>query len=303
MRRQFDFIKWAKVWLAISLVVIAVGLVSLATRGINLSVDYTGGTELELQFGQELTVTQVREAVAELSGKSPAVKKVGGGEVGTDFIVTTPRLTDQERLDLVAKLKERLGTEVTVLSVDDVSGTIRSELIRNAVLAVLIATAFQLVYIGFRFEFRSGVTAVLALVHDVLVTLGMVSLLGLEVGPAFVAAVLTIIGYSVNDTIIIFDRIRENLQRQKKGRGESLAELVNRSLNETVARSLYTSVTVLLVLASILWLGGETTRDFAATLFIGTIAGAYSSVCFAAPIWYWWRQAGEGKRPRTAGAR
>ncbi|MCG0239592.1 MAG: protein translocase subunit SecF [Firmicutes bacterium] len=302
MRRQFDFIKWAKVWLAISLVVIAVGLVSLATRGINLSVDYTGGTELELQFGQELTVTQVREAVAELSGKSPAVKKVGGGEVGTDFIVTTPRLTDQERLDLVAKLKERLGTEVTVLSVDDVSGTIRSELIRNAVLAVLIATAFQLIYIGFRFEFRSGVTAILAVVHDVLVTLGMVSLLGLEVGPAFVAAVLTIIGYSVNDTIIIFDRIRENLQRQK-GRGESLADLVNRSLSETVTRSLYTSVTVLLVLAAILWLGGETTRDFAATLFIGTVAGAYSSICFAAPIWYWWRQAGEGKRSRAARAR
>lgn len=291
MRFHFDFMKWAKVSIGISLVVTLVGVISLATRGINLSVDYTGGTQMELQFDKDLTVAEVRDAVSTLSGKSPTVKKaeLKGQATGSEFLITTPRLTDEERLGLVEKLKEQLATEVEIIAVNDVSGTIRAELIQEALIALAIASVFQVIYITLRFEYRFGITAVVALLHDALITLGLVSLLGIEVGPAFVAAVLTVVGYSVNDTIIIFDRIRENLRT--KAKGESLPAMVNRSLNETLVRSLNTTLTTLVVLGSIMILGGDTTRDFATTLFIGITSGAYSSIFIAAPIWFWWKNA------------
>ncbi|MEW5933204.1 MAG: protein translocase subunit SecF, partial [Bacillota bacterium] len=188
----------------------------------------------------------------------------------------------------------------TVLRVEDVHGVIARNLIMQAVLAVLIALVGILIYLAFRFEYRFGVAAVLALLHDAIVVLGAFALFRVEVGSPFVAAVLTIVGYSVMDTVVVFDRIRENLKF--KQRGQSYGEVANLSINQVVGRSVKTSLTVFFAVMAVLLFGGKTTRDFALALAIGVISGTYSSIFIASPIWVWWREREERARRRAAEA-
>lgn len=299
MRRPLPFMRFAKVWVGISVLTLVVAVVSLATRGVNLGIDYRGGTELELRFAEARTVPEVREAVARSVGGSPVVKQVElkGQPTGSEFLVTTASLTPDQRAKLRADLEKSLG-KFEVISESEVSPTIRKELITKALLAVAIASAMELIYIAIRFEFKFGVAAIAALLHDAVVLLGFFSLLGMEVGPAYLAAVLTVLGYSDNDTIVVFDRIRENLRNPR--RGESLEALVDRSISETIVRSLNTAGTALVSVAAILFFGGETTRDFALALFVGILSGTYSSIFVATPLWFWWKQA--EKRPAGAKA-
>lgn len=284
-----DFMKTAKYWIGFSVLVTLLGVVSLFVRGLNLGIDFTGGSLLDLRFGQPQTIESVREALG------PDHQKAGiklASLDGREVLVTTAALPEEERVRLFEILKARLG-DFEALRVEQVQGVISGELTRQALGSVAVASVLQLIYITFRFEFRFGVAAVIALLHDSLITLGLFSLLGTEVGAPFIAAILTVLGYSIMDTIVIFDRIRENLKFRKK---ESLRDLINRSISQSLRRSLLTSATTLVATLAILIFGGQTTKDFALALAIGIAAGTYSSIFVASPIWLWWNEAVESRK-------
>lgn len=276
---MFNFIRHRKKWYIISLIIILPGLISLMLQGLNLGIDFTGGNIMEVRLEQGVQIQQVREVVEELEyGKGHNIQKSGAN----DYLIRTRELTEEESAKLVSALEDKLG-EVILLFNDRVGPTIGEELTTNAILALVIASALMLVYITYRFEFKQGLAAIVALLHDSLIVLGIFSIFQIEVNTYFVAAILTIIGYSINDTIIIFDRIRENLKMQKKG--ETLEDLVNVSLWQTLARSINTVMTVIFVLVALYFLGGTTIKTFVLAMLIGVISGAYSSIFNASPVW------------------
>jgi len=276
---MFNFIKHRKIWYLFSMLVIVPGLVSLALQGLNLGIDFTGGNIMEVRLEQGVKVQQVRQVVEDLGyGASRNIQESGAN----DYLIRTRELSEVESAKLIATMEEKLGKTV-LLRNERVGPVIGKELTTKAVLALLIASALMLVYITFRFEFKQGVAAIVALLHDSLVVLGIFSIFQIEVDTAFVAAILTIIGYSINDTIIIFDRVRENMKTRKKG--ESLEDLVNFSLWQTLARSINTVLTVVFVLVALYFLGGTTTKTLVLAMLIGVISGAYSSIFNASPVW------------------
>ena len=291
MKFQFDFMRWRYLFYALSLAVIIPGLVSLGLRGLNLGIDFTGGNLIQVQFKQPVAIEQVRKVLAEQNIGSHRVQQ---GE-GNQFLLRTPELTEAENDRLLAALRSKLGA-MEVLRNEKVGAVIGRELTMNAIWALLIGWALMLLYISVRFQFYFGVAALLALVHDVLVTVGFFSLFQIEVDSSFVAAILTLIGYSINDTIVIFDRIRESLKVMRKS---PLAEVINYSINVSLVRTITTSLTVIMVLVALLLLGGETTKGFALALLVGTITGTYSSDCVASPL-YMELQQRWGERRRAA---
>ncbi len=282
----------------ISLLFIIPGLISLFIQGLNLGIDFTGGSRLNLLFNKAVTTSAVREVLDDFQlGKSSTIQMSGAKEV----LIRTKPLNEDERNKLVAALKDKIGA-VTVLSDDKVGPIIGRELTLKAIYALLVASLLMVIYISIRFEFKSGIAAIIALLHDVLVTIGVFSILQIEIDSTFVAAILTIIGYSINDTIIIFDRIRENMRTRPKG--ESLPETVNRSLLQTMTRSINTVMTVVFTLIALLIFGGETTKVFALALLVGVVSGAYSSIFNASQLWVDFKLAEAGKRAIQArGAR
>lgn len=276
----------AKYWIGASLIVTLIGLVSLVTQGLNLGLDFTGGSLLDLKFDQPQTVEKVRAALGP-DLKDSAVRLASPD--GTQVLITTRPLDEDKRLQLFESMKKDLGN-FTALRVEKVEGVISRDLTSQGLKALLIATVLQIIYISIRFEFKFAVTAIAALLHDTIIVLGLFSLFQVEVSAPFIAAMLTVMGYSVMDTIVIFDRIRENLRYRKK---ETLTEIVNKSINQSLTRSLYTSATTLLAAGAILFFGGTTTREFALALFLGVLSGTYSSILVASPIWLWWKEAEE----------
>lgn len=287
---KFEIIRRSKLWFVISTVLIAVGLFSMLTRGFNLGIDFAGGAILDLRFEQAVTVSQVRDALKAQNLENSTIQLAGETSAGKsrNVFVRTHALEDETRRAVMADLQQQLGA-FDVLRVEKVGAVIGEELTRQALLAMVISWILMIMYITFRFEFRFAVSGVAALVHDLLIVLGAFSLFQLEIDSAFVAALLTIIGYSINDTIVIFDRIRENMKSRR--RSEPLGEMVDRSIWQTMTRSIYTVMTVLFVTAALYWFGGDTTKNFSLALLIGFIAGAYSSIFIASPIWVWWRTA------------
>lgn len=304
---RIDFIGHRSWFYAFSGTLILIGLVSLLFRGPNYSIDFTGGNAYTLRFSQPVAEDQLR-AVLGQQGISNVVIRVDRSDPD-QAIVRTPYLDPEAEAKMLDTVKARFG-EVEATSGDAVSPTIGGELVRNAVIGTILACLGILIYVAVRFEYRFATAGVLALVHDVLITTGIFSLFHLEVDSAFIAALLTIVGYSINDTIVVFDRIRDNLKRRGK---ETLEALANRSINETFVRSVNTSATAFLAITAIYLLGGATTRNFALALMIGIFFGTYSSICVATPIWLWWRKRDErvlaasssaaSSRPRAARAR
>lgn len=276
---SFHFVKLRKIWYVISLAVIVPGLISLMLQGLNLGIDFTGGSLVEVRFKEPATIEEVRGVV---SGQGLEFAKGIQKSGKTDFLIRTRELTEEESAALISALEENVG-ELDLLRNDRVGPTISRELVWDALWALLVAAGLILIYISIRFEFKQGIAAIIAILHDVFVVLGVFSLLQMEVNSAFVAAMLTIIGYSINDTIIIFDRIRENLRTGK--RGEGLEDLVNKSLWQTLTRSLNTVLTVVFVLVALLILGGSTIQNFVFAMLVGVISGAYSSIFTASPVW------------------
>ncbi|SFG51010.1 preprotein translocase subunit SecF [Desulfotomaculum arcticum] len=275
---MFHFIKHRKIWYIISLLVILPCLGSLITRGLNLGIDFTGGNLIEFKMGPDVTIQQVRETVDQLGYGSSRIQQSGNDT----YLIRTVELEEEESAKLVSNLQTKLH-DVQLLRNERVGPVIGKELTMKAIMALLIASVLMLIYITFRFEFKQGIAAIIALLHDILVVIGVFSLFQIEIDSAFVAAILTIIGYSINDTIIIFDRIRENMKTRKKG--ETLEDLANISLWQTLARSINTVLTVMFVLLALYFIGGITIKTFVLAMIIGVSSGAYSSMFNASPVW------------------
>ena len=283
---NFDIAGKAKIWFVISLLIIIPGLISMATRGFNFGIDFTGGTIMDLRFENPVTLAQVRESLKpfnlegstiQLSGEDSAV------ESSKDVMIRTGDLEEVQRKEVMAGIRSAVGN-YEVMREEKVGATIGSELILNAVLALVISWAMIILYVAWRFEFKFGISAVIALIHDILIVLAFFSFTQRQVDSSFVAALLTIVGYSINDTIVIFDRIRENLKIHSRRGGDS-AEIVNRSIYQTLTRSLYTVFTCLFTTFALFFFGGETTKDFAFALIVGFCSGCYSSIFIAGPLW------------------
>lgn len=286
-----NLIKIRKYWYILSLLIIIPGLVSYFTRGLNYGIDFTGGSLVEVKFDQPVKVENIQGLLNELGlGKESQIQTSAGNTV----LIRTRDLSQEESDRLLKGLSQKVGS-MKLLRNEKVGPTIGKELRQKAILSVLIAFALMLIYIAIRFEFLQGVAAILALIHDILVTVGLVSIFQLEVNNAFIAALLTIVGYSIHDTIVIFDRIRENLRMRKKD--QPLDELIHHSIMQTLTRSVNTVLTVIFCLVALIVFGGVTIRPFMITLLIGVISGAYSSIFNASPLWYDFRRMKEASAP------
>jgi len=278
----FNLIRARRYWYALSLLVIVPGVISLCLHGLNLGIDFTGGNVLQARLGRPASVQQVREVLDAQGipglGANSEIQQYGT----TGFIIRMPVLSEDQSNGLIKALGEKFGG-ITVDQNQKVGPVIGRELTENAFLSILVAAVLIVIWVTIRFEFLQGLAAIIALLHDTLVVTGLFSLFRIQVDSSFVAAILTITGYSINDTIVIFDRIREN--RKNVGRGMELEDLVNVSLWQTVARSINTVLTVIFVLAALLLVGGATIKTMVLALLIGVISGGYSSIFNASPLW------------------
>jgi len=288
---QINFMGKRRMWYLVSALIIGAGLVSLAVKGLSFGIDFLGGTELIVQFQQPVEIADVRGAMTTIGFGRAEIKTFGSDQ---DILIRTSTIELEGGGAVGDRLREGLRTAFpnnpfVVLKEDKIGPKIGAELRRDAIYAVLASLVAIWIYIGFRFKFVYGLGAVAALTHDVLLTLGMVSLfdglLNLEFDQNMVAAFLTIVGLSVNDTVVIFDRIREN---QKIHKTMDLEQLMNRSINETLSRTIITMSTITAVLLVLLLLGGEVNRGFAFALVIGISTGTYSSIYIASAVVLEW---------------
>ncbi len=276
-----DIIGKRKLWMSISGIVILIGLVSILFQGMNLGIDFAGGTIMEFTFDQAVSNQEIRE---ELKGFD-LTKKITIQQTGSNNGV----LIRMEKLSAstIAQIEETLEGKYSgqMLRTESVGATIGKELRNKALLSLVLASIAIVAYISMRFEFRFAIAAIAALLHDLLIVLGIFSLLRIEINGPFVAALLTIIGYSINDTIVIFDRIREKIKLSKR---QSFASLTNTAILDTLPRSINTSLTTLLPILAIIFLGGTTIQNFMIALLVGMLSGTYSSIFVASPILVEW---------------
>ena len=281
MKNNYEFNKYNKVFNYISIFISVISIVFLLFKGLNFGVDFKGGTLIEIRIDNINVKTQdVRNAFNKLNLEDLTVKKFGND---TDYIVKFKR-SDLNNPNFIKDLKNDLNIyleDYKFRRVENVGPKVSSELLLDGILAIAIALSAMLIYIWFRFEWQFSLGAIIAIFHDVLITLGIFSALNLEINLSIVAAVLTIVGYSMNDTVVIFDRVRENLKKYSK---IQIYELTNLSINETLSRTLITSVTTLLALFSIFLFGGEILKGFSFAMILGVILGTYSSIYIANPI-------------------
>lgn len=294
-RKSIGFMAKKPIFFLISLVIIAAGFVGMGVNhangngALNLSLEFVGGTATTVDMGRDYTLAEIDDEVVpyfeEITGDSNVqVQKVEG----SNQVVYKTRVLDlTEREELNKSLEENLGVDTSTLSSNNISSTISGEMTKDAVIAVIISTICMLIYIWFRFsDLRFASTAILALVHDVLVILTCYALFRLTVGSTFIAVMLTIIGYSINATIVIFDRVRENLKNVKKLDKAVLQEVSDKSVTQTLSRSLNTSLTTFVMVLLLYILGVASIRDFALPLMVGIVSGTYSSICIATELWF-----------------
>lgn len=299
-----DIIGKRRMFLAISGILVAIGIIALLARGLNLGVDFTGGSLLRLRFERPVTASEVSgvltsRELADMDLRKAVVQPIRGtSDVQVRAQVGGRPLNDEQVGRIVAALSQKMG-QVSVIESQMVEGIIGRELLGRALMALVIACIGIVIYVSLRFEFRFAVAAILALIHDTIIVLGAFALMGRQVNSPFIAAVLTIIGYSINDTIVIFDKIRENLRLRKK---ETLEELTNKSILQTLTRSLNTMITTLLAVFALFFFGGASIRDFSLALIIGLTTGTYSSIFVASPIWLEWRMWDRARQQRQAAA-
>ncbi len=295
---NIDFVGKMKPVFLVSAVLIVLSLLLVFIVGPNYGVDFAGGTLVELRFQKPVTVEQIRQALQPIGLERSLIQRA---EEGRDILIRMPE-SDRPLPEVSKQIQETLGKEVQqqfeILRMDQVGPQAGTALRRQALLALLYASIGILAYISWRFQFLFAVAAVLALVHDILLTIGVFILFNKEFTLTVVAAILTIGGYSLNDTIVVFDRIREKLRLQRRG---DYKALINRSINETLSRTLLTSGTTLLTVLSLFFLGGPIIHDFAFALLIGILVGTYSSIFVASPLLVFWQEYMQTKgQPKTA---
>ncbi len=282
-----------KIYLTIPAILVIISIVSLIFVGFNLDTDFAGGMAVTYKIESEFTTEDVTKTVADVLGKAPTSVQASGDEVVVKFGYDNNLKTDAEKSDyalgkleeISKALNEKYGNVVET-NKDVISPSTGKELASNALWMSILSVVLILIYITFRFEFVSGVVAVLCLAHDVLLLCGIYSIFNISIDVNFIAAVLTVLGYSINNTIVIFDRIRENTRHSKK---QTYAEIANNSVNQTLFRSLNTTVTTLLTIGMVYILGVTSIKAFAMPIIIGILVGTYSSIFVAGSIWSMWR--------------
>ena len=284
MKFNFQTIKHRKKYIIFSSIMVISSLIFFFVTPLNLSVDFKGGELLQLQFKQELNKDKLNNTLEGLEKDIPQLnaRRLQYSE-GNTIVVRTEQLQENQKALLKEKVKEQVG-EFDVIKNDTVGPTIGKELAANALKALGIGAILIIIYVTIRFEFVYAIAGLIALLHDVIITAGLIALFRFEINTPFIAAILTILGYSINDTIVVFDRIREN--EEKEGKNKDYGVIIDESINQVFVRSMYTSITTTISVLMLLLFGGETLRTFSMALFIGMIFGTYSSVFLASPLVY-----------------
>ena len=285
-KTNISFNKFYKSFNILSLILITVSLLLLLLKGLNYGVDFKGGTLIELRtIDDQITISKLRKSLLIMNLGDVSVKKFGNEN---DFLIKFEKKNDKEddiKNNFVEKIQsdliKSLGKGFSFRRVENVGPKVSSELLKSGIIAIALSLAAMLLYIWIRFEWQFSLGAIIALFHDIIITLGVFSLFNLEINLSIVAAVLTIVGYSMNDTVVIFDRVRENLL---KFSDIKIYELTNISINETLSRTIITSITTLLALSSIYFFGGEILKGFSLAMILGVIFGTYSSIYIANPV-------------------
>jgi len=299
---NYDFIRWWKVMAAITIAFILLGLGLLAIKPPNYSIEFTGGTLMQLEFTQPPDVGDIRSTLDQAGIRGAEIQQFGTNREFTVRVQNAAAVASQSRgaenisVTIENVLKKKYGATVAVKRTEAVSPRVGQEFKRGAIIAILLSFLITLVYLSIRFEWRFAAAAIIATSHDVFTTIAFLKLMHLEISLTVVAGLLTVLGYSLNDTIIIFDRVRENL---RKGRKETLYETLNRSINETLPRSVLTHVTTFAATLALLVFAGEVIRPFAWVMAFGIVTGTFSSIYVAAPVLLWI----ERKWPRKTSVR
>ena len=286
---NYDFFSRSKLWLGFSALLMIVSVLSFLSQGLNFGIDFRGGTTLRTDSAQPVDVAAYRGALQQLNLGDVTITEVFDPNFRDDQNVTMIRIQAQDGQEAISSeiveaaraVLSVVAPDIVFVSVESVGPKVSGELIQTAVIAVVLAIGAVLVYIWLRFEWQFAIGAVAALVHDVLLTIGVFSIVQIRFDLAIIAALLTIVGYSLNDTVVVFDRVRENLRKFKK---RPLQEVMNVSINETLARTLMTSVTTLLALIALFVLGGDVIRGFIFAMIWGVVVGTYSSIFVASAI-------------------
>lgn len=281
---MFSIVKNYKIFFSITIIFLLIGFGSIVTRGFNLGIDFTGGSIVDLTFENPVNVAQVRDVLKEhdMGNSIIQLENSDGKTEANSVLIRTGVVEDTELRATMNDLQSKLGN-YQIQRVEQVGATIGSELVQQAAMAIVLSWVLMIAYITFRFEFKFAIAAIIALVIDVLVVLSYFSLFQMEMDSSFVAALLTVVGYSVNGTIVIFDRIRENLKIHR--RSESLGEMVDNSIWQCMTRTIYTVATSLFAIVSIFLFGGETIHNFSFAMLVGFASGAYTSIFLAGPMW------------------
>ncbi len=281
-KKQISFNKFYKTFNLISLLLIVISIILLIAKGLNFGVDFKGGTLIELRVNNtSISISDIRKSFSNMNLGDVSVKKFGNEK---DYVIKIEKKikTDPNFIENIEqKLNNSIGEDFNIRRVENVGPKVSSELLKSGIIAIGLSLAAMLFYIWIRFEWQFSLGAIAALFHDVILTLGIFSLFSLEINLSIVAAVLTIVGYSMNDTVVIFDRVRENL---KKHADIKIFELTNISINETLSRTIITSATTLLALISIYLFGGQILKGFSLAMILGVVFGTYSSVYIANPL-------------------
>ena len=282
LKPNIPFINYFRIFNIISLILILISLGSIFYKGLNFGVDFKGGTLIELRVdNNEIRISEVREAFLKMNLGDVNVKKFG--KEG-DYLIKFEKTKNNDK-NLIENIKDKLfknmGVNFNFRRVENVGPKVSGELLRAGLIAIVLSITAMLIYIWIRFEWQFSLGAIIALVHDVIITIGFFSILEFEINLSIIAAVLTIVGYSMNDTVVIFDRVRENL---KKYTSKKIDEISNLSINETLSRTIITSLTTLLALLSIFFFGGTILHGFSFAMILGVIFGTYSSIFIANPI-------------------
>ena len=278
---KINFLRVKNIATILSILAIISSLFFLVYKNLNFGIDFKGGTLIEIKKDESLSIAEIRNQLSELNIGDTQIQTFGSDDIILIRIENSKNLDTNADMSSIELIRSSLGNDVIIQRTEIVGPKVSSELIQKGIIAIIIAVFLMLFYIWIRFEWQFSIGAVTALIHDVMITMGIFSFLQIEFNLSIIAALLTIIGYSMNDTVVVYDRIRENLRKYKQ---MNIFDLINQSLNETMSRTLLTSVTTLLALFSLYFLGGEVLKGFTLAMIIGVFIGTYSSVFIASQI-------------------
>ncbi len=297
---SFDIVKHRVWWFTLSSVLVIASVISIFVNGFNFGIDYTGGTILDMQFQNAVTVAQVREVVddaqMDLGNSVIQLSGVTDQESSQDVMIRMRNLSSDESKAVATQLSDKLGG-AEIKRTESVGAVIGSEVTKNAVMSLAVAFIALAAYISFRFEYKIAISALVSIFHDLIMVLGFFSFFHLEIDASFLAAILTVVGYSMNEAVVIFDRVRENTRTHR--RTDTYEKLAHDSISQSIHRSIYTLTTVLFACGALHFFGGESTKNFSLVMLIGFISGAYSSICVDTSLWVVWKNHSHRRGPKA----